>query len=154
MSKCTEFEVGDYDEGYPLCRCPHCKGYLPRDFPQGKQFLCRRCGAVLETIPSPIDDPDIEEDTDYEFGGRICLVPDYAVKIDATLPPKPQRQRKRKTLLWAMGVGFSRRVWEDREGRRFIEIGPERIELGDPRILQTAEEEKTIKSKELRRQEE
>ena len=144
MSQCTEFMVGDYDEASTLCRCPHCQGYLPRDFPIGKQFLCRRCGAVLETIPSPIDDPDIEEDTDYEFGGRICLVPGYAVKIDTTLPPKPRHMRKRKTNLWAMGAGFSRRVWEDRDGKQFIEIGPERIELEDPKILQVTEEKENV----------
>ena len=143
MSQCTEFGAGDYDEYTLLCRCPNCKGFLPRDFPIGKQFQCRKCGAILETIPSPIDDPDIEEDIDYEFGGRICLVPGYAVKISTTLPPKPMRQRKRKTNLWAMGAGFSRRVWEDREGKQFIEVGPERMELGDPRILQVTEEEET-----------
>ena len=140
MSQCTEFMVGDYDEASTLCRCPNCKGYLPRDFPIGKQFLCRRCGAVLETIPSPIDDPDIEEDTDYEFGGRICLVPGYAVKIDTTLPPKPVRQVKRKTKLWAMGLGFSRRVWKDRDDKKFIEIEGERIEVEDPRILRIVNE--------------
>jgi len=140
LSQCTTFIIYDDDGEWGPCRCPQCSGFLPKDFPQGKQFLCRRCGAVLETMPSPIDDPDIEEDTDYEFGGRICLVPDYAVKIDTTLPPKPVRQVKRKTKLWAMGLGFSRRVWKDRDDKKFIEIEGERIEVEDPRILRIVNE--------------
>ena len=144
MSQCTEFIVMDDPDEWAPCRCPKCKGFLPKDFPMGKQFVCRRCGAVLETLPNPIDDPDIPaEDTYYEFGGRICLVPSYAVKIDATLPPKPKRHRRAKTNLWAMGKGFSRRVWEDHKGRRFIIVYPERIELGDPRIIAVKEDEGT-----------
>lgn len=136
---CTNFTIIDYDDWTP-CRCPECGGFLPKDFPMGEQFLCRRCGAVLETLPSPVEEDD-EEDTDYERGGRICLVPDYAIKISTELPPKPLRQRKKKTDKWAMGVGFARRVWKDEKGE-FVEVYPERIGLDDPRILQVVEGEK------------
>lgn len=109
MSKdnCTDFVWGDgaeWDDDDPdsYCKCPECGGNLPREFPLSLQFKCGTCGVVLETIPNMqiatedgmIEDlkEDIEEgdwDQDeidevvYEsYGGRICLVPDYAVKKD------------------------------------------------------------------------
>lgn len=103
---CSIFIVGDdwdsYDHVYQtLCRCPKCGGFLPRNFPVGgTQFKCNKCGSILETIPDIqtasedgfLEDmeADIEEgewtqdDIDeaiYEsYGGKICLVPEYAVK--------------------------------------------------------------------------
>jgi len=124
MSKCTEYTTDwNCDEDPPLCRCPNCQGFLPRDFPFDKQFLCRKCGAVLEAIEG-----------EYKGEGQICPVPKYAVKISTELPPRQRRERKKKTELWAMGRGFSRRVWEDKKGR-FIEIESDRLELSDRRIL-------------------
>ena len=137
---CTNFTIIDYDDWDP-CRCPECKGFLPKDFPIGGQFLCRKCGSVLETLPSPVDDSDEDEDSDMEFGGIICKVPDYAIKISTELSPKALRHRKKKTNKWAMGVGFARRVWKDKGGE-FVEVYPERIELDDSRILQVVEGEK------------
>lgn len=141
MSKtegCTNFTTIDYNDWTP-CRCPACKGFLPKDFPMGKQFLCKKCGAVLETLPTIPEDPDMDEDTDYEWGGRICLVPEVAVKISTELPPRQPRHRKKKTNKWAMGIGFARRIWKDKAGE-FVEVGPERIELNDSRILQVVED--------------
>lgn len=133
MNECTEF-MTDGDDDWPLCRCPSCNGFLPRSFPIGEQFQCKRCGAVLETLPSIPDDPDEEEDTDMEFGGRICKVPDVAVKILVVKYPRPPRKRKHRTDKWALGEKFSRRVWKDRDGE-FINVAGERIELNDSRIL-------------------
>ena len=131
---CTRF-IRNYEEDLRPCRCPSCKGFLPRDFPLGSQFQCRRCGAVLETLPSKLEEPEEEEDTDYEWGGRICLVPPDCITIEVqALPMKPRYNRKTKTKKWAMGDGFSRRVWRDREGE-FIEIGPERLQINDSRII-------------------
>lgn len=83
-SKCSLFIVDQIDEDTPLCRCPNCKGWLPRDFPNDKSFTCKKCGETLITIPSHVEDPDDPEDTEYEFGGRICVLPDaLAQKIKA-----------------------------------------------------------------------
>ena len=105
---CTIFMIGDEWEEYgdvwkTLCRCPKCGGFLPRSFPtNGSQFKCKKCGSALETIPdmqTAVEDGMIEdlkadieesewsqEDIDeavYEsYGGKICLVPEYAVKKD------------------------------------------------------------------------
>ena len=131
---CSLFSVS-YDENEGgLCRCPKCKGFLPREFPLDNQFQCRRCGAILETLPSKLDDPDEEEDTDYEWGGRICLVPPERIKIVVSPTSTIKIRNKRKTNKWAMGDGFSRRVWRDLEGE-FIEIGPERLQINDSRII-------------------
>jgi len=143
LANCTEFvmEGDDLD----LCRCPGCQGFLPRDFPIAKQFQCKRCGAVLETLPSPVDDPDGEEDSDMEFGGRICEVPDVAVKIITLQYPRPRIPRRHKTNKWASGEKFIRRVWKDVNGE-FITIAAPgsryRIALDDPRILRVFEGEK------------
>jgi len=137
---CTDF-VMEGDE-LDLCRCPACSGFLPRHFPIGGQFQCKRCGAVLETLPSPVDDPDEEEDSDMEFGGRICEVPDYAVKILVVPYPRPREPRRHKTNKWAIGEKFIRRVWKDVKGE-FITIAAPgsryRVALDDPRILRITE---------------
>lgn len=133
-----------------LMRCPACGGWLPQGFPMGKQFQCKRCGAVLETLPSIPEtytnaDGSTEtnpEDVDYEWGGRLCLVPKYAVKILVVgYPIKKVKKMKVKTSLRAMGRTWTRRVWEDEEGR-YIEIWPiGRIPLSDPMVLRTVEDE-------------
>ncbi len=150
MSTCAPFTTDDWDPRetwMSMMRCPNCKGWLPRDWPIGTQFLCMKCGAVLETLPS-IPDTWInkdgveitdEEDTDLEFGGRLCVVPTVAIKISTELPPKRVRLRKDKTNFRAIGRIWVRRVWEDDEGR-FIEIGNERLLLTDPRILKLEED--------------
>lgn len=132
--KCTSYVVIDYDDYVP-CRCPQCKGFLPRDFPTDGQFLCRKCGAVLEVLPE--EDEEFDEE---EWGGKICLVPDYAVNISTELPPKPKREIRKKTNRWALGAGFSRRVWRYRN-EEFIMIDGERIELDDPRIVNVIEDD-------------
>lgn len=78
--------------------------------------------------------------------GRICLVPDYAVKIEKVdykslrkvFPP-----RRHVTDRWAYGEGFTRRVWRDKAGE-FIMINGERISVNDLRIylFTTDKEEK------------
>ena len=89
--KCAIFTTDDYgsdDSWQNLMRCPACKGWLPSDFPIGKSFVCKKCGSTLETLPSipetwtnskgeKVSD---EEDTDCEFGGRLCVVPEDIVK--------------------------------------------------------------------------
>lgn len=144
---CRNFSISyDENEG-SLCRCPGCKGFLPRDFPLGRQFQCRRCGAVLETLPSKLDDPDDpdeEEDINYTWGGRICLVPPDCIKIVVSLISTIKIRNKRKTEKWAMGDGFSRRVWRDIDGE-FIEIDGERLKINDPRIILITEDERLIK---------
>jgi len=81
-----------------------------------------------------------------EFGGRICEVPDIAVKMLVVQYPRPRKPRRRKkTGRWAMGVNFSRRVWRDKEGE-FITVSapgrPYRVSLDDPMILRIVEEKK------------
>lgn len=145
MSECTEFVVIDCDDWVP-CRCPSCKGFLTRDFPLGKQFQCKKCGSILETLPARPDDPDEEEDTDMEWGGRICKVPHYAVKIEVKKYPRAPRNRKHRTRKWALGEKFSRRVWKDKNGN-FINVNGERIELTDSRILKIHEGLKRARKK-------
>lgn len=139
--QCAPFGMWDYepDEVWEsLMRCPACKGFLSRYFPIDKQFQCKRCGAVLETIPGNEEG----DGKDYEYGGRLCVVPDYAVKILVVgYPIKRVKRVKKKTNLRAMGHTWTRRVWEDEKGDQFIEIGRETsIPLSDPRILRTVED--------------
>ena len=143
-TNCSEFITDCDTDDVDRCRCPKCKGFLPRGFPLGEQFLCKKCGAVLETMPSKVEDPDEEEDTKYELGGRICLVPDYAAKIDRTLPPKVKKPIKKKTSLWAVGKAFFRRVWEDENGKQYVEFYPDKVELTDRRILKIIEDPKEV----------
>ena len=142
-NECTIFGSGEgYDgEGWIPCRCPRCNGFLPQDFPIGRQFQCRKCGAVLETLPEY--DPELdddEQDEEMEFGGMICKVPDYAVKIEIRKYPRTPRIRKHRTDRWALGIGFSRLVWKDKNGE-FILISGERISVEDPRILKFTDRE-------------
>lgn len=92
--KCAEFGIDNWGVDRPvwetLMRCPACKGWLPQDWPIGKQFKCKKCGATLETLPSipeTYTQPNgkthtEEEDADYEWGGRLCVVPDMTIKIN------------------------------------------------------------------------
>lgn len=143
--QCTIFVS---NEGYApdevgLCHCPKCKGYLPSDFAIGRQFQCKKCGAVLETLPT--SDPDLaddEQDEEMEFGGMICVVPDYAVKIELKPYPRPRRVRRHRTDRMARGLGFYRRVWKNVNGEFVIYEG-ERIPIDDPRILEINKEVST-----------
>ena len=91
--KCAIFSTdGDYTGNSAswefLMRCPNCKGWLPRNFPIGESFICKKCKATLETLPSIPETwtnregkkETQEEDSDYEFGGRLCVVPEDLVK--------------------------------------------------------------------------
>ncbi|MCK4266696.1 MAG: hypothetical protein KAX31_05400 [Thermoplasmata archaeon] len=145
---CTQFTFEDPDDHRP-CRCPRCQGFLPAHFPLDRQFLCRKCGAVLKTYPSLEEYMswdqflfDVQED---RWGGRICIVPELAVKISTVLPPRIPKRRRKKMEKWAHGgglfgpqepgsyIGFTRRVWVDKEGE-FIEVDGERLEIADARI--------------------
>ena len=142
---CSVFMTDDWDpeeNWMKLMRCPGCKRWLPSDWPIGKQFQCKACGAVLETLPT-IPEYEDEEDTDYELGGMLCIVPDVAVKIiKVAYPIKRVKKMKVKTNLRAMGRTWTRRVWEDEEGR-YIEIWPlGRIALDDPKVLRIVEDAK------------
>lgn len=158
VSPCSDFEIegGDPDTWSP-CHCPKCGAYLPRDFPLGEQFVCKKCGTVLETIPRKLDDLEDPDEyikpskgEEYLYGGRICIVPAYAVEIDATLPPKVKKPVKRKTNLWALCREGFRRVFEDQDGKRFIELYEKatdsfekvKVELTDARILKLIEDPK------------
>ena len=148
---CTKFTYdGDPDDWKP-CRCPRCQAFLPAHFPLDRQFLCRRCGAVLKTYPSLDEymswDQFLFEEARWmaRWGGRICIVPELAIKISTELPPRRPRRRKKKVEKWAHGaglfgpqepgnyIGFTRRVWKDKEGE-FIEVDGERLEISDARI--------------------
>ncbi len=73
MSNCEEFVIIEDDEWAPV-PCPSCGGSLGRYFPTDVQFNCEKCGKTLEALP--IDDVD----TDMEFAGKICIVPEYAIQ--------------------------------------------------------------------------
>ncbi len=75
MSDCNLFYIwADDPADIALIHCPGCGGFLPSDFPTYRQFKCRKCGRTLECLPTD------DEDQDMEFGGKLCLVPEYAVK--------------------------------------------------------------------------
>jgi len=70
--ECTEFVELDpsYEESWMnLCRCPTCKGWLPRDFPIDEPFNCKKCGTELLTFP--VYD---EEGERMKFTGKICPI--------------------------------------------------------------------------------
>jgi hypothetical protein len=149
MMSCSQFTFDGDPDYMRLCTCPICKGFLPRRFPIDKQFLCRKCGAVLKVYPSLDEymswDQFLFDPWDViRWGGRICAVPALAIKISTVLPPRPMKRHRKKTEMWALGggifspgnyVAFSRRVWKDREGE-FIEVGSEMLDLADERIVQ------------------
>ena len=150
-NECTIFVSDEsYGDVWTPCLCPICRGFLPKDFPIGRQFQCRKCGAVLETLPT--SDPDLnddEQDDEMEFGGMICKVPDYSVKIAIRKYPRPARIRKHRTDRWALGIGFSRLVWKDKNGE-FILMDGERISLEDPRILKFTDRKSRARAKQIR----
>lgn len=134
-------------EDWTPCHCPKCGGFLPGDlcgYPleEGKQFQCKRCNAVLELI---FNKEDEDEEYTYTGSGRICLVPPDAIKIQVVdykaLREQKPRNSIQATTKWALGVGFSRRVWRNRD-QEYITVDGEQINLDDPRILLV-----TIKSK-------
>jgi len=65
--ECSNF-IEDYaDSDSPLCRCPICKGFLPRHFPDDKPFTCKKCGTELMTFPV------VDEEGFTMVGcGKIC----------------------------------------------------------------------------------
>ena len=65
--ECSGYVVGDF-EGQELCRCPICKGWLPRTFPMDKPFICKKCGAELMTFP------DKDMLTGEDSYGKICAI--------------------------------------------------------------------------------
>ena len=65
--ECTEYQT--YKETDSLCRCPSCKGWLPRDFPLDKTFKCKKCRTELMAFP----DIDLESGDDNEWG-KICPI--------------------------------------------------------------------------------
>jgi hypothetical protein len=71
MSNCTDYMfLESDDDSLELCRCPICKGWLPRDFPTDKPFSCKKCGTELLCFPDKIDDSDeFVEET-----GKICPI--------------------------------------------------------------------------------
>ncbi len=71
MSNCNPFWM---IEDTANSHCPGCGGFLPRNWPTHKQFKCNKCGKTLEALPTD------NEDQDMEFGGKLCIVPEYAIK--------------------------------------------------------------------------
>jgi hypothetical protein len=70
------------------------------------------------------------------YNGRICLVPEYAVRIevvDYKELRKGRPKRKKKTEKMAYGLNFARRVWRDDKGE-FIDLLGERIALDNPMV--------------------
>jgi hypothetical protein len=160
---CSDFMWGDYEQGdkVRLCQCPSCGGFLPRDFntTEGTQWQCKNCGTVLETIKNPPEDYEVEAHIDWYthnmgilyslgleqipdcppseeyFSGKICVVPDYAVKmrvVDYAALRKFRPPRKHLTGIKVFGYTLTgsiwiRAVWKDRDGS-FINIDGKRIE--------------------------
>ena len=57
----------DYDKPHRnFCRCPTCKGFLPRDFPNDKPFTCKKCKTELMVFPV------IEDGEEIPDVGKIC----------------------------------------------------------------------------------
>ena len=65
-----------------MCKCPKCDRGIPPDFSESVQFKCAHCGAVLEAIPEfdPDEDPEEPMYDEWNHPGKICIVPDYAIK--------------------------------------------------------------------------
>lgn len=70
--ECTKYVMDEprYEENWMnLCRCPKCKGWLPREFPDDKPFKCKKCGTELMTFP------EVDEETNKELEwGKICPI--------------------------------------------------------------------------------
>ena len=66
--ECTEYVIGDDYEDRPLCRCPVCKGWLPRFMKE--IHICKKCGTELISLPH------VDEDTGEvnEEWGKICPI--------------------------------------------------------------------------------
>jgi hypothetical protein len=75
---CSGF-ITDYGDDLPLCRCPICKGWLPRHFPIDKPFRCKKCGIELMTFKE-YDEEGIE----MVDMGKICPIetPPTSIKSD------------------------------------------------------------------------
>lgn len=77
---------GDELENMPeeeMVKCPKCGRGIPPDFPEGVQFKCGHCGTVLEAISEYVEPEDDDEDPEWDednHPGKICIVPDYAIK--------------------------------------------------------------------------
>ena len=71
--KCTGilYEDRDWNHEKPhlnFCRCPACKGFLSKDFPDDKPFTCKKCGTELMVFT-------VSEEENEEHGywdGKIC----------------------------------------------------------------------------------
>lgn len=65
-------EDRDWDHERPhrnFCRCPICKGFLPRYMPDDKPFKCGKCGTELMLFPAT--DSDGEE---IPWESKICPI--------------------------------------------------------------------------------
>lgn len=67
MMECTNYEMG-FDDDRPLCRCPVCKGWLPRYMKD--LHTCKKCGTDLICLPH------VDEETGevFEDWGKICPI--------------------------------------------------------------------------------
>ena len=74
MSECIPFWMIEDDNDWTPAHCPGCGGFLLKHFPTDRQFKCRKCGRTLEALPTE------DEDQDMAFGGKLCIVPEYAIK--------------------------------------------------------------------------
>jgi len=74
--ECSGF-ITDYADDMPLCRCPICKGWLPRHFPDDKPFICKKCKNELMTFPIYDEEGEVMIDA-----GKICAISsrDYTEK--------------------------------------------------------------------------
>jgi len=64
-------EDRDWDHENPannFCRCPKCKGFLPKDFPADKPFTCKKCKTELMVFPI------IEDGEELGDMGKICPI--------------------------------------------------------------------------------
>ena len=91
-NKCTAYVMtDDYSaeelEKTPeseMCKCPKCGRGIPPDFPENTQFKCSHCNTILEAIPEFNEDSEEEypEHDEWNHPGKICIVPDYAIKTE------------------------------------------------------------------------
>ena len=78
MKNCTEYFVDLYEDDRPLCRCPVCKGFLPRYLKE--LHTCKKCGTELICLPH------IDEETGevHEDWGKICPISEPMQTSDDT----------------------------------------------------------------------